>query len=262
MNHPLFSAMEKDYPFYLEEHFNRILVKIVELWDTPLLHDYFSDLLIDKRGGRQGFPSEAVKELVMLREYHELETFRAAERKEDALVQLEERHIPLSDEGFLKVFREGNQEEVDLFVRANYPLPAEDDGTPLLLTALKRGHTVVAKIVLEAGADVDARDAMGLTPLLFACGKTTKGYRTIAEGLIARGANVNIRHRFGFTPLLLALSGGMFDIAKLLVEHGADVHARSAKGETTLDLAIAGGTPEAATVAELIQKVLDAKQPR
>ena len=229
MKYPLFSAMENDYPFFLEEHFGRILVKIVDLWDTPLIHDYFSDLLIDKRGGRQGFPAEAVKELVMLREFHELETFRAAERKEDALIQLEERHIPFTDAGFLKVFREGNQEEVDLFVRANFTIPGDDDGTPILLAALKRGHTVVAKIVLGAGADVNARDNVGLTPLLFACGKTTKGYRTIAEGLIAKGANVNIRHRFGFTPLLLALSGGMFDIARLLIEHGADVRAVSAR---------------------------------
>lgn len=256
MKNPLFEAMGADYPANLEASYGRILARIIELWDSPAILDYFSDLLIDKRGGRKGFPGDVLKDLIMLREFHELETFRAAERKEDAFCQLEERGIPLDKAGFLQVFREGKQEEVDLFVRAQIPLPADDGGTPLLLAALKRGHTVVAKIVLGAGVEVNSRDAVGLTPLLVACGKTTIGYKTIAEGLIAKGANVNVRHRLGFTPLLLALSGGMFDIAQMLIEHGADIHATTAKNETTLDLARTFDTPEAAAMVALLQQRL------
>ncbi|MCK6410813.1 MAG: ankyrin repeat domain-containing protein [Azonexus sp.] len=244
MKHPLFAAMGKDYPIHLETQYERILIKIEELWGMPLIEDYFSDLLIDKRGGRQGFPSEVVKDIVKLREYHEVENFRAAERKEDAAQRLVARKVMLTGDAFLRAFRAGNQELVDLFIRAGFKPPPTDEGIPLLLAALRRGHTVVAKIMIEAGADVNARDNLGLTPLLVACGKTTPGYRVIAERLIARKAQLNVRDVFGFTPLMLAISGGMFDIARLLIERGADLGAISRKGETALNLLQASNAPE------------------
>ncbi len=156
--------------------------------------------------------------------------------------------------GFLLVFREGNQELVDLFVRSNFPLPFDDNGEPLILAALKRGHTVVATIVLSAGAGVNLRNSLGLTALLVACGKTTHGYRVITEALIAKGANVNVRDPLGNTPLMLALSGQMFDIARLLIQHGANVFATSPKGVTPVELARSYGTPEAMQLVELMLK--------
>lgn len=256
MKFPKFSNMGKDYPRHLEAQYERILAKIDELWETPEIHDYFSDLLIDKRGGRQGFPNDVLQDVVMLREYHELETFRAAERKEDAILQLQSRQIPLSNEGFLKVFREGNQELVDLFVRAQFRLPAVDGDDPLVLAALRRGHTVVAKIVLEAGAAPNLRNKLGLTPLLMACGKTTRGYRVIAETLIAKGADVNVRDLLGNTPLLLAISGGMFDIAQVLIKRGANVSMSNQKGETPLELALRSTAPEAGGIVDLLRERL------
>ncbi len=252
MKHPKFASMGKDYPEHLEAQYGRILLRIEELWDAPQIHDYFSDLLIDKRGGRQGFPKDVLQDIIMLREYHELATFRAAERKEDAVQKLEALNIPLSHESFLKAFREGNQEQVDLFVRAQFRLPIVDGDDPLVLAALKRGHTVVAKIIIEAGADVNLRNKLGLTPLLMACGKVSFGYRVIAEALISRGANVNVRDVIGNTPLILAISGGMFDIAHLLIERGAKVSIPSQKGETPLELALRSRAPEAAELANLI----------
>lgn len=252
MKHPLFAAMGGDYPKHLEAQYDRILTKIEQLWSTPEIDDYFSDLLIDRRGGRKGFPHEVARELIMLREFHELENFRAAERTEDAMRQLAEKRIPMDAGGFLLVFREGNQELVDLFVRSHFPLPFDDNGEPLILAALKRGHTVVAKIILGAGADVNLRNRLGLTALLVACGKTTHGYRVITEALIAKGANVNVRDPLGNTPLLLALSGQMFDIAALLVQHGANVFATSPKGVTPVELARSYGTPEALKLVELM----------
>jgi len=260
MKHPKFANMGKDYPKHLEAQYERILIKLEELWEAPQIHDYFSDLLIDKRGGRHGFPQNVLQDIIMLREYHELETFREAERKEEAIQQLGNRNILLSNESFLRAFRAGNQELVDLFVRAQFRLPVTDDDDPLVLAALKRGHTVVAKIVLEAGADVNLRNKLGLTPLLMACGKATRGYRVIAEALIARGANVNIRDVIGNTPLLLAISGGMFDIAKILIERGASVSMSSQKGETPLELALRSTAPEAAELANILLERLAEEQ--
>lgn len=252
MKHPKFEGMGKDYPVRLEAEYDRILCKIEELWETPLIHDYFSELLIDKRGGRKGFPADVVQDIIMLREYHEIATFRAAERKEDAMRQLEAKGVPMTSESFLAAFRDGDQEVVDLFARSGFRMPITDGDDPLITAALKRGHTVVAKIVLEAGADVNLRNKLGLTPLLVACGKTTMGYRVISEALIAKGANVNVRDVIGNTPLLLAISGGMFEIAKMLIERGANVSLASSKGMTPLELARRSPDPRAAEIVALL----------
>ena len=253
MKHPLFESLGDDYPSHLEERYDHILTKIEELWDKSELHDYFSDLLIDNRGGRQGFPIEVMNEIILLREFRELETFREAEKKEDALRELNRRGVCLKRDNFLRALHDGDQELIDLFVRAKFNIHITDEyGTPPLLFALKKGYTVVAKILLDAGADVNARDKLGLTPLLVACGKTTHGYKTIAEVLIKNGAFINVRDSLGFTPLFLSLSGGMVEIAKILIERDADIFACTMKGETALSLAEKASCARDAGIVELL----------
>lgn len=238
MKHPLLEGLGDDYPVYLEQHHDRVLNKIGELWDTPEIDDYLSDLLIDKRGGRKGFSQEATKEINALREFRMLETFLAAERKETAILEMDKRGISRNGVSFLRAIENGDVEIVDLFIRANFNVHQTDDnGTPALLLALKKGYTIIAKVLLNAGSDVNEKDRLGLTPLMVACGKPTFGYRDIAETLIKKGAYINVRDALGFTPLLLALSGGTVDIAEMLIDKGADISARTRKGETPLSLA-------------------------
>lgn len=238
MKHPLLESLGEDYPVYLEQHHERVLNKIDELWNTPEIDDYLSDLLIDKRGGRKGFAPEATKEINALREFRMLETFLAAEKKEIAIQELEKRGIFRNGNSFLRALENGEVETIDLFVRANFNIHLTDDnGTPPLLIALKKGHTIIARILLNAGADVNEKDKLGLTPLMLACGKPTFGYRDIAETLIKKGAHINVRDALGYTPLLLALSGGTIDIAEMLINKGADISVRTRKGETPLSLA-------------------------
>jgi hypothetical protein len=46
------------------------------LWRRPAhLDRYFDDLLIDKRGGRQGFPFAVANELAVLKDYYETEVY-------------------------------------------------------------------------------------------------------------------------------------------------------------------------------------------
>ncbi len=253
MKHPLFADLEVGYPVHLEKHHDHILRRLDEIWDQPEIHDFLSDLLIDKRGGRKGFSKEVSQEIIALREFREMETFRAAERKEAAIEALTQRGLYVSVDEFFRSLKKGDQEIIDLFVRAQFDIHVhDDDGNPPLLFALKRGFTVIAKILLNAGADVNEKDKLGLTPLLVTCGKATRGYREVAETLIRKGAQINVRDSLRFTPLLLSLTGGIFDIAQLLVEHGADVTVRTRKGETPLMLAQRANNPE--LVALLISK--------
>src|SRR5689334_15651998 len=132
MKHARFEFLGEQYPHALEDRFDRILTKIDELWDRPEIDDYFSDLIIDKRGGRQGFPKEVLADILMLREVREAETLRLAHQRENALRQLQQRGMALTQEQFLGAVRSGNQSLVDLFVQAGANIHVADpDGTPV-----------------------------------------------------------------------------------------------------------------------------------
>ena len=260
MKHPFFAFMGTSYPIHLEREFERILVRIEALWETPEIHDYFTDLLIDKRGGRKGFPAPVLADIIRLRDARELQTFKEAERKEYALQELTSLGIAFLHKNFVNALEEGDQHVVDLFVRANINVnkPLED-GTPPLLFALTRGLTIAAQILINGNADPNARGPLGLTPLLVACGKATVGYRAAVELLLRKGAHVNVRDPLGNTPLTLAISGGTPDIALMLLELDADPFAGPRNGETPLSLALKLGDEE--LLAVLRERLAQARSP-
>ncbi len=96
--------------------------------------------------------------------------------------------------------------------------------TELHHAAMFDGYSTVKRL-LERGADVNARDDHGDTPLDGA--STAK----IAALLIEHGADVNARDDHGYTLLHDADDA---EIATVLIEHGADVNARS-YGQTPLE---------------------------
>jgi ankyrin repeat protein len=55
--------------------------------------------------------------------------------------------------------------------------------------------------------------------------------------LLEKGAEVNARYENGLTPLMLAARAGRKDIVKLLLERGADAGARDQEGKKALDQA-------------------------
>jgi len=251
MKYPLFECLGNDYPFALEAQYERILKRIDELWDSDEIDAYFTSLIIDDRGGRQGFPADVLNDILRLRDFSESERLRRAETPQEAAAELKERGVTFNDKEFLRAINQGNPELVDLFLRAGMNVHIEDElGTPAIVVALKKGYTIIARILLNAGADVNAHDKMGFTPLLLACGKPTYGYKAIAEKLIKKGADINARDRLGYTPLLLALSGGTAEVAEILIERGADISARTRAGESALALAEKAGRDQIVNLLE------------
>jgi ankyrin repeat protein len=59
--------------------------------------------------------------------------------------------------------------------------------------------------------------------------------------LLAKGAEINARNAHGWTPLHVAAAGGDPAVVTLLLHHGADVHAQSHIGTTPLDNATTRG---------------------
>jgi ankyrin repeat protein len=84
--------------------------------------------------------------------------------------------------------------------------------TPLMLAAF-RGDTAGVIRLLEAGADVNARDRDGDTALMFAA---YRGHGLVAALLLRYGANVHARARNGWTAQKAARAGFQHGIAEML----------------------------------------------
>ena len=99
------------------------------------------------------------------------------------------------------------------------------------------------RVLISEGADVNARDTDGLTPLMIAAKFSSTP--EIVQLLLEKGAEVNARSRSGWTPLMYAASNSNLEIVQLLLEKGADVNARNNNDWTPLMYAAGySSTPE------------------
>ena len=105
--------------------------------------------------------------------------------------------------------------------------------TPLIIAATK-GHTAIASLLLEAGADVNLAGAWHKTPMVLAL---EHGHPETAQLLLDAGADVDLASVDGATALMGASAGGFCAIAKQLLEKGADVNALCSPGTALHDAA-------------------------
>ena len=90
------------------------------------------------------------------------------------------------------------------------------------------------RVLIELGANIEARDKKGRTPLMYAA---IERYSDPMEVLLAAGANVYARDHHGRTPLLHAANDGYDELVKMLLQAGARMDDRDAYGNTPFILA-------------------------
>jgi ankyrin repeat protein len=124
-------------------------------------------------------------------------------------------------------------------------------GSTTLMYAAAYGSLDAMKVLLSAGADVNAKNAFDATALLWSAHDLAK-----VRLLVLKGADVNARSKQGRTPLIVAAAyDGGSEVVKYLLEKGADIAARDGGGSTALVAATEAN--DTATIRLLLQKGAD-----
>lgn len=104
-------------------------------------------------------------------------------------------------------------------------------GQPPAFSAVQSGEQAEVLAALNAGFDVNARDADGMTLLMLAA---SSGHAELAAALLSRGADIaaTCEEQNDFDAMMMACAAGHLEVVRLLIDHGADVNKRYAPGST------------------------------
>jgi hypothetical protein len=123
-----------------------------------------------------------------------------------------------------------------------------------LLNATSHHQRRTVTILLNAHADIDAKDVNGETALSYAAPDDP----ALVEILVDHRANVDSRDGAGETALILAAEFAQPDSVRTLIAHGADVNARDKDGHTALWLT--RHNADVHTIIKQLQKERQAQQ--
>jgi ankyrin repeat protein len=117
--------------------------------------------------------------------------------------------------------------------------PAGDGFSALGLAAFF-GHPQAVKLLLASGANpnLPAANQTRVAPLHSACATSSEqAAQESARLLLEAGADPNARQQGGFTPLHAASENGYLEVARLLLVHGAEPAPLNDQGRTPQDYA-------------------------
>jgi ankyrin repeat protein len=152
---------------------------------------------------------------------------------------------PAGDTRISDAAQKGDAAAVQALLKQNVDVnAAQGDGNTALHWAAYRDDLEMARVLLQAGADVKAKTRLGeMTPLLMAA---TNGNAPMIDLLLKSGADPNTANGNGTTPLMLASAAGVTGAIQALLDKGANVNAReNTNGQTAVMFAAARNRGEA-----------------
>lgn len=159
--------------------------------------------------------------------------FLEREKQKHARLALLEAGIPFNPDSFAFHIAADNEEECNLFIDAGIDVNSRDAaGTPMLCIAARHNRKGMIEKLLSLGADIDAVSKdRGYSPVMDAVWKSNA---EIVEFLVQKGANLSCISRDGQPVLVLAVGTGNEKICRMLVEHGADPAVCDSMGMSAL----------------------------
>jgi ankyrin repeat protein len=131
---------------------------------------------------------------------------------QSARKELDSRQIPFATEEFSERVAEGDASSVKLFLEAGMdPNMKNSSGQPALIVAAIEGHTEIAKVLLENGADPNAASA--LSALMFTA---FRGYPKVVRLILEHDADVNALDNTGISILMIAVHKANVDMVSAL----------------------------------------------
>jgi ankyrin repeat protein len=156
----------------------------------------------------------------------------------------EQANAAMGTKDFLRLCGVGTVQQIEAAIQAGADADAkEDDGaTPLILAAAINKNPEVLNILIQAGANVNAKMNDDMTALMFAAGGNSA---EVVNVLIRAGADVNMKNDAGSTALIFAADNNNDpELLKMLINVGADVNVTDNDGDSPLNLSIERGMPE------------------
>ena len=141
-----------------------------------------------------------------------------------------------ADGNFFSLAETGTPVQVREAIRTGAQVNARDElgATPLMWAAAGNVNTEVITLLLKSGADANARDDYSLTPLIWAVMGSTDP--KLITALLEAGADINAGTNSGMTPLMYAAwFNENPEMITLLLKAGADPKSRDSEGKTALD---------------------------
>ena len=128
----------------------------------------------------------------------------------------------------------------------------KDGWTPLMVAAYNNSNSETLMALIEAGAGINAKDKDGWTPLMVAA--QYNPHLKALTALLEAGADVYVKGNDGGTPLLLAAIGNTPEVLTVLLEAGSDAKAKDGKGKTALDYAKENAKLKGTGALKLLEK--------
>ncbi|MFN0133685.1 MAG: ankyrin repeat domain-containing protein [Phycisphaerales bacterium] len=152
----------------------------------------------------------------------------------------------------------GLQKSLERFTDVNAQLNLVDGSRrqmTLLAYAAMQSTPEAVRALLAKGADPDAADAQGVTPLMLAA---SRGDAASLAALIQAKARVDLRNKWGETALMNAARAGDPAKVRALLAAGASLTPMNEDGHTALGLAAGSDEADAAILQVLLDAGADA----
>ena len=244
---------ENHFPRKLVEKFPHVARRVSELWnDDDAIADYFLELMVPRRLGRQGFPLDVAAEIIALSLAREsigrIDSGKDAARNHgvgsldvwgnlQADDSVENEALKLTVPNFIKAVEGDDYSLCECFIGAGFNVNLRDanDWTPLMIAAFN-GSEKVAILLINHGADINATDRDGYAPIHWAA---YNGYQKVISLLLRKGVYANVTSYAGLTPLLQASAMGHVEAVAVLLRNGADPNLTANDGVGPLLKAVA-----------------------